>query len=156
MFLPSFLLGLFSVVDFCSKNSLKIIYRQPSLLLLPTFTCFTFSKVSSGCCGQADNSVMFSKKMTGINMVLTVIQTICWEIFFYHRYSNGKIVITIPLLVTGLVSTLMFLFYDKMFSCCCGWCLSPSNTEPAIYQPETRSQRAASTPRDATLELLAQ
>merc|ERR1719446_1891731 len=48
MFYPSFLLGVFSVVDFCSKDSLKvkILYRQPSLLLLPTFTCFTFSRIS--------------------------------------------------------------------------------------------------------------
>jgi len=170
MFYPSFLLGVFSVVDFCSKDSRKILYRQPSLLLLPTFTCFTFSRISSGCRGQADNRVTFSKKMTGVNMVLTVIQTICWELFYYHyNYSNPydegkfnwtilmlitglrKFDWTILMLITGLVSTLMFLFYDKMFSGFCGCCLSPS-TEFAIYQPETRSQRAASTSRDAPLD----
>jgi len=114
MFLPSFLLGLFSVVDFCSKNSLKILYCQPSLLLLPTFTCFTFSRISSGCCGRADNRVEFSKKMTGFNMVLTVIQTICYYFNPYYDYFYRKYAYSIPLLITGLVSTLMFLFYDKV------------------------------------------
>ena len=75
-FLPQFLLALFSVVDFRSKNSLKILYRQPPLLLLPTFTCFTFIRVSSGCCGQADNRIRFSKKMTAVNMALTLAGTV--------------------------------------------------------------------------------
>ena len=46
-FLPQFLLAVFSVVNFRSGDSLRIFYRQPSLLLLPTFTCFTFSRISS-------------------------------------------------------------------------------------------------------------
>ena len=112
MFLPPFLLGLFSVVDFRSKNSLKILYRQPSLLLLPTFTCFTFIRVSSGCCGQADKRVMFSKKMTGVNMVLTLIPTISVSYILstplMYTYVFGS------LLVVILVSTLMFLFYGKV------------------------------------------
>ena len=49
-----------------------ILSRLPSLFLLPIFTCFTFSRINFGRCGQANRRVRFSKKMTGVNMVLTL------------------------------------------------------------------------------------
>merc|ERR1719436_917725 len=57
------------------------------------------------------------------------------------------------LLFSGILSNppSMFLDVPKMFSGFCGCCLSHP-TEFAIYQPETRSQRAASTSRDAPLD----
>ena len=36
LFVPQFLLSLFSTLNFLNKSSLKILYRQPSLIILPT------------------------------------------------------------------------------------------------------------------------
>jgi len=46
MFLPQFLLSLFATLNFRDKSSLKILYRHPFLIILPTVTFFTFSKIS--------------------------------------------------------------------------------------------------------------
>ena len=57
LFAPQFLLSLFSNLNFRDKSSLKILYRQPCLIILPTVTFFTFRKLSL-CNG--DSRVIFS------------------------------------------------------------------------------------------------
>ena len=132
-------MAVFSVVDFSSCNSLKTLYRQPSLLLLPVFTCFTFSRISSGGCGQADNRVRFSKKMTAVNMALTLAGIISWGIYVsFESKGLGAVVGTIFFslyFLPGLVFTLLFLLYDKLCCCCCTCCLSPPE-EIAVYDPD--------------------
>ena len=124
-------MAVFSVVDFRSWNSLKTFYRQPSLLLLPVFTCFTFSRISSGCCGQADNRVVFSKKMTAVNIALTLAGIVGWGLYYLEIF----VVFSLFLLLPGLDFTLLFLLYDKLCCCCCTCCLSPSE-EIAVYDPD--------------------
>ena len=68
LFLPQLLLAIFSTLDLSSRNSLKILISHPSLILLPVFTFFTFSKIQ--CCG--DRRVKFSVRFTLINMAVTV------------------------------------------------------------------------------------
>ena len=159
-FFPQFLLAVFSVVDFRSANSLKIFYRQPSLLLLPTFTCFTFSRISSGCRGKANNKVKFSKIMTIMNMTVTALGTLVWPVYHFnqqheshrnkyfflrlwgwllrrgygHAYAD-TFGIPMILLCLGLLATFLFLFNDKMSNYCCN-CWSTPQKEVAVYNPE--------------------
>ena len=152
VFLPQFLLAVFSVLDFRSGNSLRILYRQPSLLLLPTFTCFTFSRVSSSYRGQADNRVVFSKRMTIANMVLTAAGTVACVIYiqiidfsdhsdhieFLYRMPYVfliALIFALILVCPGTIATLLFLFNDKMSGCCCN-CWTAPPLEEVAYDPE--------------------
>ena len=61
LFLPSLLLSIFSTLNFRDVSTLKILYRQPSLIILPTVTYFTFSRDTIGgfyCCND-NNRVRF-------------------------------------------------------------------------------------------------
>ena len=81
VFLPQFLLAVFSVVDFRSGNSLRILYRQPSLLLLPTFTCFTFSG-QQGHLQQEDDDSEYGGNCSGDSSFVIVLLRIFgyqWE-----------------------------------------------------------------------------
>merc|ERR1711988_1318190 len=88
LFVPQCLLAIFSTLNLSSKSSLKIITHHPSLLILPTFTFFTFSKVKVFSCGS-ESSVMFSKKFTFVNMAVSVVGYVCWAVWYYHKFVFG-------------------------------------------------------------------
>ena len=72
IFLPNLLLALMLILK-TKKSSLKMILSHPSLLLMPVFTLFTFSKINSGCGnGEKDERIAFSLKFTIINFFLSV------------------------------------------------------------------------------------
>ena len=73
LFLPELLLSVYSV------NSIRTVYLQPSLLLLPLFTFFTFSRVSFGWQAPPDNRIKFSQKMTFLNMALAMVGFFGWN-----------------------------------------------------------------------------
>ena len=50
-----------------SKNSARTIIDQPTLILLPIFTFFTFSKMKVGCGGKKDVRLKLSKSFSLIN-----------------------------------------------------------------------------------------
>merc|ERR1719510_681550 len=112
-FLPPILLSLFSTVNFFNKSSLKILYRHPSLIILPTVTVFTFSRLNIGCCSE-NNKVIFSKKFTYINIAVSTVGYVVWGVYWgvnlAHFWSLFTIV-GVPLIlhVLSILSTALFL-----------------------------------------------
>ena len=65
-FLPSFLLAIISTVDLTNKKSLSILISHPYLVLLPTFTMFSYSKLKI----FGDRRIALSNKLTLVNMLV--------------------------------------------------------------------------------------
>ena len=89
LFLPPLLLSLISTLNFHNKSSLKILYRQPSLIILPTVTFFTFSRHNIGycCCGE-NNQVSFSKKFTWLNITISTVGYVVWLVWAYFHLGR--------------------------------------------------------------------
>ena len=129
VFLPSFLLSIFSTLNFRDLSSLKILYRQPSLIILPTVTYFTFSRDNIGCC-RINNRVSFSKKFTWLNIVVSTVSYLIWgEVSLIGNFEHILVflifALPLPLLLTGL-----FLHTDKLCCCCC-----TSRDQLSVYDP---------------------
>ena len=120
--IPPLLLSLFSTLNFRDRFSLKILYRYPSLIILPMVTFFTFSR--HNIIGRENNRVTFSWIFTGVNMSVTTLSYFVLvsysdpfnssirEIRSFHYESLGY-------LVSGILFTTLFLFTDKLCCCCC-------------------------------------
>ena len=144
LFIPQTLLAIFSTIGW-SKASLKILLQHPSLILLPTFTFFTFAKIRT-CCGPQNLRIMFSKKFTCYNMVLsTIYMAVIFFLYIPHIMSSGysdtnitAFAIGAPcgiIIIFGIVPTAIFLLYDKLCCRCCSCCLQPSQ-EVVVFDPE--------------------
>ena len=125
LFVPQFLLSLFSTLNFRDKSSIKILYRH-SLIILPTVTFFTFSRLNIGCCGD-DSRVRFSKIFTYINITVSIVGYVSWVVVWWYFIINFDqliiliylIIPTIPPLVLSILLTALFLHLDKLCCCCC-------------------------------------
>ena len=93
-FLPSFLLAIISTLDLTNKKSLSILISHPYLVLLPTFTYFSYSKLQCG-----DRRIALSAMLSILNMVLNALVPIAIIIIFplattlninYDSPSNGS------------------------------------------------------------------
>ena len=147
LFIPQTLLAIFSTIGW-SKASLKILLHHPSLILLPTFTFFTFAKIRT-CCGPQNLRIMFSKKFTFYNMVISTIYVAVMAYLsisyllstgynstaFSGNVVHGLIIIMIIIIMIGVVPTTIFLLYDKLFCCCCSCWLQPLE-EVVVFDPE--------------------
>ena len=67
LFLPGLLLGLALVLD---RRTVAVVWRHPSLLLLPAFTYFTFSRRQVALRSR-DSRIQFSLRYSGLNMLLS-------------------------------------------------------------------------------------
>jgi len=130
IFLPGFLLSMLSLC--CYKGCLKSILNHPSLLLLPTFTYYTFSTNRRRCCcSNKEAMVSFSRKLSAVNLFLYTIlymltaKSIGW--FTAGEFNVGTLVISSPF-VLGIFFTLLFLFLD----CCCCCCKCSPELEHAV------------------------
>ena len=146
LFVPQFLLSLFSTLNFRDKSSLKILYRQPSLIILPTVTFFTFARLNTGC-GSDDSRVSFSKKFTYINMALTIVSYVSWVVLWYFNIGSYELsdhlnnvlyisldfilTFTLPPLVLSILFTILFLHLDKLCCCCCN-----PREQLSVYDPD--------------------
>ena len=134
LFLPQFLLSLFSTLNFRVKSSLKILYRQPSLIILPTVTFFTFSRLNIGCSSD-DSRVSFSKKFTYINITVSSVGYVCLVVWWYFNFLLDDfifvLVVTLPLHVLSIHLTALFLHLDKLPCCCCN-----PKEQLSVYDPD--------------------
>ena len=126
MFLPGLLLG---VASCWHKNILKTIMAHPSVVLMPTFTHFTFESSTKWCRGSKQEGeeeqpfIKFSPKFTVVNIILSIAGKVVYGISMTHRagwdnfdplrelpeyISFYLCFISIPLL--GLLLTLFSLF----------------------------------------------
>jgi len=115
LFVPQFLLSLFSTLNFLNKSSLKILYRQPSLIILPTVTFFTFSRVGG------ESRVSFSKKFSWLNILFSTVGYVVFVVRLYYnlfiRDFNDSLLTTLPLYLSSILVAALFLHLDKL-PCC--------------------------------------
>jgi len=116
--LPSLIIAMITTVG----PNFKILAQHPALVLLPTFTFFSFQKLKCGCFGgDPDHKFMFSKKMTMFNML---INGPCFGIvcrLLYIMDINFLAILPPPFILAVLLS-MVFLYMEK----CCGCCLTVS------------------------------
>ena len=136
LFLPQAVLAIFSSLNLRSKSSLeKIITRHPSILLLPVFTFFTFSKLNVSCSG-GESRVMFSKKFSWINIGVSAVGYVLWSVWYLNRFGwLFPAIISGPAFVLSVPLTVLFLHLDRLCSCC-SCCLEPGE-EISVYDPHT-------------------
>ena len=142
LFFPPFFFSLFATLNLKDASSLKILYRHPSLIILPTFTYFTFCNTNS--------KVIFSKKFTWINMAVNAgifgvwavavwgsivgwdrLQTWGMGFSFFSLEILSKnyfLSVILPLHLLSIIFTALFLHLDKL--CCCN-----PREELSVYDP---------------------
>jgi len=136
LFLPSFLLAIFSTLNFRDKSSFSILYRHPTLIIIPAVTCFSFSRFGFDQLESVRVKVVFSKKMSFANIVLTTVGFVSWVVYCYYEikwWHPGGIIFGLPLLVISIIHTLLFLFLDKLSSCFS--CCPTSEEQLSVYDP---------------------
>ena len=138
LFGPQFLLSMMTTLKLSGKASLNILTRHPSLIILPTVTFFTFSRIKIGCCAD-ESKVVFSKKFTWVNFAVSSVGYLSWAIWLYFRfrgdwvYFNQILPSTLSPLLLSMILTILLLHLDKL-SCCSDCCLSPGE-QLSVYDP---------------------
>lgn len=142
LYLPQLLLALVTTLD-TKYSSLTILWNHPSLILLPLFTFFTFSKHHNFCRSDpSDNRVRFSVKYTKINMAISIVSITIFcspvllstESAFSQEYYEPFVYSIVYLLIVSVILTLAFIYFDHLFCCCCQCCLS-SKQQIVVYDP---------------------
>ena len=142
LFLPQLLLALWSSFG-ATKASLKTIIQHPSIIIVPMFTFFTFSKMNTFC-GDRDVRIKFSPLYTWINMILssvygglviTVLSGPEYKQVYIAPEHHHPAKLWTPFFVSGIVCTAIFLYYDHMFPCCCDCWLQPPG-QVSVYDPD--------------------
>ena len=123
MFLPNFITSMISTVG---RTNYRIMVQHPYVVLLPTFTFFSYQKVRADWCGgEPDRKIMFSKKMTIFNMF---INGLCLgAIFSLVQLNTGwksspitfsLCEVSLPLFFLAILVSMVFMFMEQ----CCGSC----------------------------------
>ena len=124
LFLPQLLLALTTTID---RTNVKILVQHPSLVLLPVFTFFTFSRKEISCCGrgQADSRIQFSRFFSLVNIVITTICLAPGIALYYYQHEciqhdsvsfdqASDQIIEYASFVLGICFTLLFLYIEKL------------------------------------------
>ena len=117
-FAPTMLLAL--VVTMSRKNW-KILYQHPYIILLPVFTFFTIAKNKVSCGGPSDSRLVFSKRFTYGNIILSLISAggVCvWR----GIDTLGAVTWIANGLLPVLSAVLTILFMHMPGCSCCGGC----------------------------------
>ena len=133
LFLPQFLLSLFSTLNFRDKSSLRILYRHPYIIILPMVTFFTFSRIKRS---NEESRIMFSKKFTWFNIIVSTVGFVSWLVWYYYAlelHLEYKYILTIPLplYLSSILLTVLFLHLDKLCCCCCN-----PREQLSVYDPD--------------------
>ena len=122
-FLPSFLLAIIFTLDLTNKKSLSILISHPYLVLLPTFTFFSYAK--NKICG--DSRTSFSSKLSIVNMLLNVVVLPGIVILLGTIYDGFDVRTNLHIFGVFLLGifpalfTLLFVYLEKISCCsCCG------------------------------------
>ena len=93
MFLPGFVLG---VASCWHKNMLKTIVAHPSVVLMPTFTHFTFESKTMWSGDSEQTFITFSSKFTLANIILSVVSSVVYGMSMTHMAGWEEIYAAIP------------------------------------------------------------
>ena len=119
-----------------SKKSAKTIINQPTLILLPIFTLFTFSKMTV-CCGEKqDVRLKLSKLYSVINFIIKTLIRI--PTIYYSFRSPVNLLMDIFYLV-GALLTFIFLYCAPSCGCCCTGCVGGQQLIH-VYDPDIPDQ----------------
>lgn len=132
IFIPSFLLAIISTLDLFNKKSLSILISHPYLVLLPTFTYFSFSKLQTG-----DRRISISPVLTLMNILL-INGVVEHGIFFLAIHLSGESFNLhywsfFTLYLVSIALTLLFLKIEEIS--CCFWCGSPGRLV-RVFDPD--------------------
>jgi hypothetical protein len=118
-FLPGFLLGVLALGP--SLRTLKLITSHPSLVLLPSFTFFTFSSGNS-CfgCKKGDSRIAWSWRWTLLNLLISFIGNIVVGVV--TNSCRPYSMLTVYPVMVVLVSMLTTGLFMLSCSCCCSCC----------------------------------
>ena len=144
MFLPGFLLGL---VSCWHRGILKTLIAHPSIILMPTFTHFTFASSTQWCKGSSNKEgekeeggdteesfITFSAKFTFLNVGASVICSVVyglsltqmagWDYGYDRphgvpRHLEGYLYVGVPFFILGLLLTLLSLVLTSTHQTCC-------------------------------------
>ena len=117
LFLPNLLIAIFTTVG---RKNYRALLQHPSLLLLPTFSMFSYQKIRAraGCCGDTDGKIMFSKKMSMCNIRVSGISLV---VIIGLQMRILLLALVLPLLLASIIFSLTFMFMEE---CCDGCCLT--------------------------------
>ena len=106
-------------MDLSNKKSLIILISHPFLVLLPTFTCLSYSKQKI--CG--DRRIAFSPKMSIANMLLTALVLPGIFIILRTNRDGFQVVFLLYFLlfIFPALYTLLFVYLEKISCCSCCW-----------------------------------
>ena len=135
--LPNLLTAMFTTMG--RNNWRKLLTHHPHLLLLPTYTFFSFEKF--------DNKIRFSKRMTVFNII---INSVCFGVLFvlvhfwqFENTSNRRaltaqlLLFLLPLFIPAILFSMMFLFMEKCCGCCClGVACCNITDQIRVYDPD--------------------
>ena len=135
-----------------SKKSAKTILKQPTLILLPIFTFFTFAKMSVCCREEQNFRLKLSKRYTVINFVMKTLIIIPVAVIYFkvrNDYEVGsagiswvilnEFPIQISIYFFGALLTFIFLFCTPSCGCCCSCCVSGQQVIH-VYDPDLPDQ----------------
>ena len=148
LLLPQLFLALRLILNFGETKSLEMLYRHPSLFLLPTVTFFSFSKIKISCSGE-ESSIRFSSRFTWVNIGVSLVGLISWLAWYFYRFVSCEIcdeldrlffyVVILPTVLTPFLLsaslTALFVHMDKLCPCCCDCFLLPRK-EISVYDPK--------------------
>ena len=139
--LPNLLTAIFTTIG--RNNWRKVLTQHPHLLLLPTYTFFSFEKLQPGCgCANLDHRIRFSKRMSIINII---IQSICFGVLFGLAQTwqfdadltVSLLVVLLPLFILAIILSMIFLFMEKCCGCCClGVACCNITDQIRVYHPD--------------------
>ena len=132
IFFPQAILNL-SLVLSLDRSSVTILFQQPTIVLMPIYTHFTFSRVipaclssnCSHCCQEPDKRVMFSTKATLINIALTTKALATLILLSVANIPDGQrsyfffMSPFLPFFVCGIIFTLPLLNLNRLLTWCC-------------------------------------
>ena len=147
LYVPQLILALVVVIDVRSGASWRTLMEQPSLILMPVFTHFTFARINLGGCqnDETDNRIMISKFFTIINIVLSIISHVFvftaahflldsedwgWHLTGEEASILSQLLASVPLIVSGIIFTMIFL----------NFCSSCFAEEIVVYDKEHKEK----------------
>ena len=146
LFLPPLILSIITTIGWRNR---RVLIQHPSLILLPVFTFFTFSKMKVSCgrntLTSQDHRIKFSYLYTWINMVTS---SLCFgSIFVISRMmvddvwqsktlSYWLLHISTILFGFGINLTILFLYLEKWFAPCCHCECLHIKMDFTVYDPD--------------------
>ena len=141
-----------------NRKFFKIIFNYPQAWMLPVATHFTIGSPKISCSSNQKclkNELGLSKKLTAINMTLTVLIYVLFITYFYlftyitfstgyNKFAFG--VFFVPVLALSLLFNIIYLLLDekcccsRSTNCLCSSCCGSDCFEHEIYVIDTKSE----------------